>query len=79
MIYGCTNILDCGCTLNRMEDQPPKRGRGRPATGLTPKHNLRIPDDIWNAAAERAKQERTTVTAVIVETLRRYGARTTRE
>ena len=38
----------------------------------TPARNLRIPDDLWQAAKERAAEEHTTVTAVVIAALRRY-------
>jgi len=38
-------------------------------------HSFRVPHDIWSRAARRAKREGTTVTAVIVAALRRYGDR----
>jgi hypothetical protein len=34
--------------------------------------SLRIPDDVWTAAVEKARAEGTTVTAVVVAALRRY-------
>jgi len=37
--------------------------------------SLRIPDDVWHAAVEKARAEGTTVTAVVVKALRRYLAR----
>ena len=37
--------------------------------------SLRIPEDVWKAAVEKAKAEGTTVTAVVVRALRRYLAR----
>lgn len=35
--------------------------------------SLRIPDDVWQAALARAKREDTTLTAVVVRFLTRYG------
>jgi len=35
--------------------EPPKRGRGRPATGQTPKRYFRMDDNDWTAV-ERAAQ-----------------------
>lgn len=37
--------------------------------------SLRIPDDLWRAAVEKARAEGTTVTAVVVAALRRYVRR----
>ena len=34
--------------------------------------SLRIPEDVWRAAVDKAKTEGTTVTAVVVAALRRY-------
>lgn len=44
----------------------------RPATGKTPVRNVRVPDDIWHAAQEKAEDEGRTLTEVIVTYLRRY-------
>lgn len=38
---------------------------GRPATGQTPVRNVRVPDDIWDAALEEAAAEGTSVAAWI--------------
>lgn len=34
--------------------------------------SLRIPEDVWTAAVAKARDEGTTVTAVVVAALRRY-------
>lgn len=34
----------------------------RPKTGETPKHNVRVPKDLWDAAMAEAETEGTTVT-----------------
>jgi predicted HicB family RNase H-like nuclease len=34
--------------------------------------SLRIPEDVWRAAVAKAKDEGTTVTAVVVAALRKY-------
>lgn len=39
---------------------------------VTPLRNLRIPDDLWQAAKTKAASEHTTVTAVVIAALRRY-------
>lgn len=44
----------------------------------TPARNLRIPDALWQAAKERAAEEHTTVTAVVIAALHRYLKRTAR-
>lgn len=40
----------------------------------TPLRAIRVPDDIWEAAQARAKDEGTSVSAVVVATLRHYGS-----
>lgn len=44
----------------------------RPATGKTPNRNLRVPDQIWDAALVKARAEGRTLTQVITAYLRRY-------
>lgn len=51
-----------------------KRPRGRPATGVTPKRNIRV-GQVWDDAAAIAAQRGETMTAVIERTLRNYVAR----
>jgi predicted HicB family RNase H-like nuclease len=34
---------------------------------------VRVPDDVWRAALAKAQAEGTTVTAVVVEALRRFA------
>jgi predicted HicB family RNase H-like nuclease len=34
--------------------------------------SLRVPEDVWRAAVAKAKDEGTTVTAVVVAALRKY-------
>lgn len=46
----------------------------RPATGETPKHNIRVPDPLWEAVTAKAKNEGRTITDVIVAALHRYAA-----
>jgi hypothetical protein len=46
----------------------------RPPTGKTPVRNLRVPDDIWRAAQDKAKTEGRTLTSVIVAYLKRYAS-----
>ncbi len=45
---------------------------GRPATGKTPLRNIRVPDDLWDAAKQKAQAEGTTLTEVIKRALTRY-------
>lgn len=46
----------------------------RPATGETPKRNIRVPDHVWDAAKRRAEDEKSNVTRVVNRYLARYGA-----
>lgn len=41
----------------------------------TPLRNVRVPNDVWKAAQERAEAEGTTVSAAIVAFLIRYAKR----
>jgi hypothetical protein len=36
---------------------------------------VRVPDDVWRAALERARADGTTLTAVVVDALRKYAER----
>jgi hypothetical protein len=49
------------------------QGMPRPATGKTPLRNIRVAEDLWNAAKEKAEAEGRTLTGVIVDYLRRYA------
>jgi predicted HicB family RNase H-like nuclease len=51
----------------------------RPATGETPKHNVRVPKELWDAAMAEAKMEGRTITDVINTDLHRYVTRRRRE
>lgn len=53
------------------ETTEPKRGRGRPATGVTPKRNIRI-GQVWDDAAAIAAARGETMTAVVERGLERY-------
>ena len=39
----------------------------------TPIRTVRVPDDVWQAAQDRAAEKGETVSAVIVRALKRYG------
>lgn len=41
----------------------------------TPMRAMRIPDEVWDAARERAERDGTTVTAVVLAALQRYVKR----
>lgn len=43
-----------------------------PNQPATPNRTVRIPDDIWEAAKEKAADEGETVTDVIIRALQRY-------
>ena len=49
-------------------------GMPRPATGKTPLRNVRVPDDLWNAALAKARAEGRSLSEVLVAYLRRYVA-----
>lgn len=51
----------------------------RPKTGETPIKNVRVPQDLWNAAKEEAAIEGRTITDVINADLHRYVTRRRRE
>lgn len=38
----------------------------------TPQRTIRVPDDLWQAAKEKAKRRGETVTEVLVAALKRY-------
>jgi hypothetical protein len=73
----------CG-TVSGMGDQEPPKRRGRPATGVTPKRNIRL-GATWDRAEELGRQiaelrgEKFTMTAYVEEALRRENARIERE
>lgn len=48
-----------------------KRPRGRPATGVTPKRNIRV-GDVWDQAEELAKADGETMTDLVKRLLARY-------
>lgn len=57
-----------------MSEQPEeKRGRGRPATGVTPKRNIRV-GDVWDQAEVIARGDGETMTALVSRLLRGYVA-----
>jgi hypothetical protein len=59
-------------------EQESKRRPGRPATGVTPKRNVRI-GATWDRAEELAQQLGMTTTAYVEEALRRENARVERQ
>jgi hypothetical protein len=51
----------------------------RPATGKTPLRNIRVPDDLWQAAKDEAAAEGRSLTDVILGDLHRYVTRRQKE
>lgn len=51
----------------------------RPATGKTPLRNIRVPQELWDAAKEEAAAEGRSITDVILTDLHRYVTRRRRE
>lgn len=51
----------------------------RPATGKTPLRNIRVPQDLWDAAKEEAHLEGRSLADVIISDLHRYVSRRQRE
>lgn len=49
---------------------------GRPKTGETPNRNLRVSDEIWDPALEKAQADGTTITNVLTRYLQRYNRMT---
>jgi hypothetical protein len=54
--------------------QQPRRDMGRPKTGETPGRHVRIEDSLWAQIGEVAAEQGRTVTAVVIDALRRYVA-----
>lgn len=44
----------------------------RPRTGETPIRHVRVDDTLWSQIGEIAKQQERTVTAVVIDALKRY-------
>ena len=65
----------CG-TVFGMEAE--KRPRGRPATGVTPKRNIRV-GATWDRGEELAKELGLNMTAYVEQALTRENARVERE
>jgi hypothetical protein len=56
--------------------QQPRRGKAvaRPKTGETPGRHIRIDDTLWGQVGEVAAEQGRSVTAVVIDALRRYVA-----
>lgn len=61
----------------QQEEQQPRR-RGRPATGVTPKRNVRI-GATWDAGERLAEQLGMTMTAYVEQAIARENARVERQ
>jgi hypothetical protein len=46
----------------------------RPATGVTPGRHVRIADSIWDEVRRIAKEEKRTVSGIVIEALTRWLA-----
>lgn len=55
-------------------DQTAKRGRGRPATGVTPKRNVRI-GKVWDDLDRYAQARGESMTALVTRLLEQEAAR----
>ncbi|WP_431920438.1 hypothetical protein [Nonomuraea jabiensis] len=49
-----------------------KRKRGRPATGQTPSHGVRVPKALWDKAEKKANREGRNVSDVVRDCLDTY-------
>lgn len=49
-----------------------KRKRGRPATGQKPGHTVRVSDEAWRKAEQKAAKEGRSVSDVVRECLDKY-------
>jgi predicted transcriptional regulator len=47
---------------------------GRPRTGETPIRHVRVGDSLWSQIAEIAREQGRSVTAVVIDALKRYVA-----
>ena len=60
-----------------MEESAPRR-RGRPATGVTPKRNIRM-GATWERGEELAAELGVSMTAYVEEALKRHNAKVERD
>lgn len=60
------------------KQSPPKRGRGRPATGQTPKRYFRMDDDDWATVEQAAQAAEVSVSEWVRECLLRAAKRSTK-
>jgi creatinine amidohydrolase/Fe(II)-dependent formamide hydrolase-like protein len=52
--------------------QPPRRAVPRPRTGETPIRHVRVEDGLWGDVTAIAKEQGRSITAVVIDALRRY-------
>ena len=52
--------------------QPQGRAVPRPRTGETPIRHVRVADKLWDQIADIAREQGRSVTAVVLDALRRY-------
>lgn len=49
-----------------------EKKRGRPATGKTPMHGVRVPDERWKAAKAKAEEEDVSLADVVNDCLEKF-------
>jgi hypothetical protein len=49
-----------------------KAAETKRATGTTPAHSIRVPDQLWHWALAEAERQDTTVTAVVIKALEKF-------
>jgi hypothetical protein len=52
--------------------QQPGRAVPRPKTGVTPIRHVRVEDSLWGQISEIAREQDRSVTAVVIDALKRY-------
>ncbi len=52
--------------------QQPRRAVARPRTGETPIRHVRVEDGIWGEITEIAREQGRSITAVVIDALKRY-------
>ncbi|MFJ2770280.1 hypothetical protein [Streptomyces sp. NPDC087300] len=64
-----------GVTASLLEPHEQRHRSRSPAAPLhrPPKRNVRVPDDVWKAAKERANRDNLKLSTVVVSALRQYG------
>jgi hypothetical protein len=54
--------------------QEPRRAVARPKTGETPIRHVRVDDSLWGQIGEIAREQERSVSAVVLDALKRYVA-----